>query len=54
MWETFKEWWQAIVDFFYRLLLSVFDFFKDFLWFVLDNLIAAGISVLELLEGSAY
>lgn len=48
MWETLKDWWQAIVDFLYALVLTIFDFLKDFLWFVLDNLIRAAVGMLDL------
>lgn len=54
MWQNLKNWWQAMVDFFYRLLLTVFDFLKDFFFWVIDNLMAGAIVLLDLLgEGFA-
>ena len=48
MWETIKQWWQTCVDFFYRIVLTVFDFFKDFLFYCLDTLMSIAIGFLDL------
>jgi hypothetical protein len=48
MWESIKDGFQSIIDFLYQIVLSVFDFLKDFLWWVLDNLMYAAISLLDL------
>jgi hypothetical protein len=53
MWDNFLGWWQAIVDFFYSLLLTVFDFLKDFLFWVLDTLMGGAIGLLDL-SGEAF
>jgi len=44
MWDNIVSWWQAIKDFFYMLVLTVFDFLKDFFFWILDELFAAAIS----------
>lgn len=43
----FKSVWEGFVDFLYRLLLTVFDFAKDFLWWILDSLFSAIVLVLD-------
>lgn len=48
MWETFKLWWAELVDFLYRLVLTVFDFFRDFFYWVLDALISISMGFLNL------
>jgi hypothetical protein len=48
MWDTIKLWWQAMIDFFYRLLLTLFDFLKDFFFWILDNVISIAVGFLDL------
>jgi hypothetical protein len=53
MWDNFFLWWQSIVDFFYRLMITLFDFLKDFLFWVLDTLMSGAIGLLDL-TGDAF
>lgn len=49
MLQAIKDAFQSVIDFFYRCFLSLGDFLRDFLWFVLDSLMKVGIAVLETL-----
>ncbi len=53
MLDTLAEWVNLIIDFFYRLLLSIFDYLKDFFWWMLDMLFGVAISILESIDFGA-
>lgn len=53
MWDSIKSAVQALIDFIYRLFLSVTEFLKDFFWWLLDNLIGVAILMLDGL-GTAF
>jgi len=48
--DWFSSLWLGFVDFLYKLILTFFDFLKDFLWWVIDMLIQAIILVLSGLD----
>lgn len=50
MLDWFSDTWNGFVDYIYRIVLTVFDFFKDFFWWVLDNLMQSIIYVLDGLQ----
>lgn len=41
------EWINTLVDYFYRLVLTFFDFFKDFFWWILDNLFGVVVAIIN-------
>lgn len=45
-----RDLFQALIDFLYRLMLTLFDFFKDFFWWILDSLFKAIILVMDSLS----
>lgn len=47
------ELWNRLVDFLWRLVLSVFDFLKDFFFWCIDKLLEFVIVVLDSLSGLA-
>lgn len=48
MWQNIKDFGQSIIDFLYKCLLSIFEFFKDLIWFFLDGLMAGATGLLDL------
>ena len=46
------ELWNDFVDFCLKIMYSVFGFFQDMLWFVLDGLFTVGQSMLALISTS--
>lgn len=51
MWDSIKRFFDAIIDFFYKLFMSFIDFMKDFFLWLVDQLLSIGIFFLELLGG---
>ena len=50
MWEWLGQKWNDLVDYLYRLVLTVFDFLKDFLWWVLEQLMLVAVNLLDTLD----
>lgn len=50
IWDWAAKKWDDFVDFLYRLMLTLFDFLKDFLWWCLENLMLVAVSLLKSLD----
>ena len=47
MLNFFAERWNAFIDFSWRLILTLADLFKDFFFWVLEQLLTAGLLILD-------
>lgn len=45
--EYIEKIFQAWIDFYFRIWLSLMDFLKDFFWWIIDNVFAVGIQMLN-------